>query len=315
MPPPPTTPVTVPAELAEAHAGYPQYVRDGAPWITTLPTLAAQFLDHWRLRRTGAAMHGMVALVLPVVREDGTPAALKLQPLDEESVGEPVALRAWGGDRSVRLLEHDAESGTMLLERLDAENSLDDVQDVEAALTDLSELLAHLVSHPAPAGMRTLADIAAAMLDDVPKALSELPDPGDRELLRQCAAAVRDVLGEPGDRLLHWDLHYENVLAPPPGSDRGTWLAIDPKPLAGAPGFDLMPALHNRWEEIAATGDVRRAVRRRFDLMTEVVGLDRERAARWTLGRVLQNSLWDVADGEHAVRPDQAAIARALLPC
>lgn len=56
-----------------------------------------------------------------------------------------------------------------------------------------------------------------------------------------------------------------------------------------------------------------RAVRRRFEVMTEVLGLDRERARGWTLARVLQNALWDVEDGETALDPVQTAIARALL--
>ena len=109
---------------------------------------------------------------------------------------------------------------------------------------------------------------------------------GRGRLLRDCAAAVREVAAEPGDRLLHWDLHYENVLA----ADREPWLAIDPKPLAGDPGFELLPGARQRFR----AGEVRW----RFDLMTEVLGLDRERARAWTLGRVLQNCLWDVEDGE-----------------
>ncbi|MDV9202930.1 aminoglycoside phosphotransferase family protein, partial [Streptomyces sp. Wh19] len=114
---------------------------------------------------------------------------------------------------------------------------------------------------------------------------------------------------EPGDRLLHWDLHYDNVLA----GEREPWLAIDPEPLAGDPGFDLMPAMHNRWDEIVATGDVPRAVLRRFDRLTEVLGLDRQRAIGWTLGRVLQNALWDIEDGRTVLEPAQVAIATALL--
>lgn len=55
--------------------------------------------------------------------------------------------------------------------------------------------------------------------------------------------------------------------------------------------------MHNRWDEIVATGDVPRAVLRRFDHLTEVLGLDRQRAIGWTLGRVLQNALWDIEDG------------------
>ncbi|NBM16754.1 hypothetical protein GUY61_14200 [Streptomyces sp. GC420] len=128
-----------------------------------------------------------------------------------------------------------------------------------------------------------------------------LADPGERRLLVACAGAVRELAGEPGDRLLHWDLHYGNVLA----GEREPWLAIDPKPLAGDPGFELMPALFNRWDP--------RRVRFRFDLMTEVLGLDRARARGWTLGRVLQNSLWEIAEGARELRVEQAEVGRQLL--
>jgi streptomycin 6-kinase len=44
-----------------------------------------------------------------------------------------------------------------------------------------------------------------------------------------------------------------------------------------------------------------------------VVGLDRDRAVGWTLGRILQNVLWDLEGGDHAVDPEQVAIANALM--
>ena len=47
--------------------------------------------------------------------------------------------------------------------------------------------------------------------------------------------------------------------------------------------------------------------------MTEVLGLDRQRATGWTLGRVLQNALWAVKGGETVLELSQTAIARALL--
>jgi streptomycin 6-kinase len=75
-----------------------------------------------------------------------------------------------------------------------------------------------------------------------------------------------------------------------------------------------LPALWNRWEEVTATGDTRRAVLRRFDLMINVQGLDGERAAIWTLARVLQNALWDF-EKLNETRLNQAlrAIAEALI--
>lgn len=307
-----TVRIEVPRALAASQSRHEGAA--GRAWVAALPGLVAGYLDRWELRPDGPPMHGVCALVLPVVRADGTPAVLKSQLLTEETVDEAAALRAWGGRGAVRLLRDDPDTGTMLLERLDPARPLSAVADDTAAVEVLAGLLARLGEAPAPPGLRHLADIAAAMLDRVPGAVAALGAPEDARLVRDCAAAVREVAGEPGDRLLHWDLHYDNVLAPPaPDADgRGPWLAIDPKPLVGDPGFELFPALHNRWDDITATGDVPRAVRRRFDVMTEALGLDRERARAWTLGRVLQNALWEVAGGARAVHPVGAAIARAL---
>ncbi|MFF7181837.1 aminoglycoside phosphotransferase family protein [Streptomyces sp. NPDC008121] len=276
----------------------------GRAFVAALPGRAEEFLDRWGLRLTGPSMYGVASWVLPVTRvSDGTPAALKLQLLDEESAGEPVALRAWDGSGAVRLLAEDPGTGTMLLERLDEGRHLSASGDVRGAVGVLAGLLARLVAVPAPEGLRGLGEIAARMVAAAPEAAARL-GPEDAALVRDCAAAVREVLGEPGDRLLHWDLHYDNILA----AEREPWLAIDPKPLAGDPGFELLPALTDLWEADPSAG-----TRWRFDLLTERLGLDRGRARAWTLGRVLQNALWDVADGEPALDPDQVSIARTLL--
>ncbi|MEV4168094.1 aminoglycoside phosphotransferase family protein [Nonomuraea sp. NPDC049709] len=298
--------IKVPEALAASHLKYDEDA--GPAWTAGLPALAERYLDEWDLRLDGEPAHGIVALVLPVVRADGTRAALKLQPVTGETADEAVALRAWAGDGCVRLLDADPETGTLLLERLDAGRSLAAVPDVMEALETVAGLLRRLVAHPAPGGVRRLGDIARDMLDDVDEALAVLPRERDRHWLRWCASAVAELVAEPGDRLLHWDLHYENVLA----ADREPWLAIDPKPLAGDPGFDLMPVLWNRWDEVVATGDVARAVLRRFDFMVDGLGLDRRRAAGWTLGRVLQNCLWDAQDGDRELSEIQLAIAEAV---
>ncbi|RDD89634.1 aminoglycoside phosphotransferase family protein [Streptomyces parvulus] len=289
--------IDVPDGLAAAQAKYNGEA--GRAFIAALPGLAASFLERWELRPDGPSMHGWAALVLPVLRPDGTPAVLKLQIADEESEGEPVALRVWDGDGAVRLLDHDPATGTMLLERLDADRMLSHVEDSREAVLVIARLLAHLTATPAPPGMRRLGDIARDMLARTPGTLAGIPDPADRRLVADCAAALREVAGEPGDQLLHWDLHYENVLA----SGRAPWLAIDPKPLAGDPGFDLLPALDNRYDPAET--------RWRFDAMTDVLGLDRERARAWSLARVLQNCLWNVEDGD-PLETGQLEIGRLL---
>jgi streptomycin 6-kinase len=131
--------------------------------------------------------------------------------------------------------------------------------------------------------------------------------------LINCAARFQELITDPIDnRLLHWDLHYFNTLSTLDGASE--WKAIDPKPLSGDSGFELLPALWNRWDDLVETGDASRALLRRFDLMTEVLGLDRSRAAGWTLGRVLQVAVWDlVRFHEGHIYPSHRTIAEVLL--
>ncbi|MBE8472121.1 aminoglycoside phosphotransferase family protein [Streptomyces justiciae] len=281
---------------------------EGRAWIAGLPALAAELLERWELRRDGAVGAGEASLVLPVLREDGTRAVLKLQLPREETAAALIGLRTWNGVGTVRLLDHDPDSSGMLLERLDAARTLTSVEDDDVAMGILAELQARLVSVPAPPGLRSLGDIATEMLERVPQAVTALADPAERQLLRGWAAAVAELVGEPGDRMLHWDLHYDNVLA----AHREPWLAIDPEPLAGDPGFDLWPALDSRWDDVVTKGDAPRVVQRRFDLLTEALGLDRARATGWTLGRLLQNALWDIDDGRTALAPSSVTMAQSL---
>lgn len=179
----------------------------------------------------------------------------------------------------------------------------------------IAGLLGRLTEVPAPVGLRGLGEIAGGLLERAPGAVGRLADAGERGLLRDCAAALAEVAGEPGDRLLHWDLHFGNVLGADggagggarawAGAGRGEWLAIDPKPLSGDPGFELLPAIVNRFRADEVVW--------RFELLAGELGLDRERARAWTLGRVLQNAVWDVEDGEAAMGEEQAEVARLLL--
>ncbi|WP_343243076.1 aminoglycoside phosphotransferase family protein [Streptomyces sp. SID12501] len=288
--------IHVPDELAATQLKYNGEA--GRAFITALPARANDFLDRWNLRVDGRTMHGVTALVLPVLRPDDTPAVLKLQLLDDESEGEPTALRLWNGDHAVHLLDHDPTTGTMLLERLDHTRMLSHHPDAHEATLIIADLLTHLTAIPAPPGIRRLGDIAARMLDRAPQTLPRIPDPEARTLLQDCAAALREVAPDPGDRLLHWDLHDENVLA----ATRAPWLAIDPKPLAGDPAFDLWPALNNRFDPADILW--------RFDALTEALTLDRERARAWTLARVLQNALWNIEDGDPLEETDLEIVRR-----
>lgn len=278
-------------------------------WAGALPSVAADVLREWELRQDGVVRSGEAGVVVPVRRADGTLAALKLQVPRAETTAAIIGLDRWDGRGIVRLLRSDGVRGAMLLERLHSDRTLEAVEDDDDAVQVIGSLLSRLHSAPAPEGIPRLRTILSEMLDAAPTAMRAMEE-DDRSRLRRWMHRVADLEAEPGHHLLHWDLHYGNVLA----ADREPWLAIDPEPLLGDPGFDLWPALDSGWSSDDTVTEAPRIVRRRFDTLTEMLDLDRDRAAGWTIARLLQNTLWDVEDGHAAISASAKTVDDALAP-
>nr|WP_218849244.1 aminoglycoside phosphotransferase family protein [Nocardioides perillae] len=285
-------------------AGFAAYAARGPAFddfLAALPGVVDGLVEEWRLTvdlPAGAEpAHGYCALVVPVRTAGGAPAVLKVGFPHEEAEQEHLALRHWDGRGAVRLLRADPHRHALLLERLHRED-LGDLWDVEAC-----EVVAGLYGAlhvPAPASVRRLATYAegwAAGLRALPR---DAPLP--RRLVEQAASLAADLAAAPvdgGDRLLHGDLHYANVLA----ASRAPWLAIDPKPLAGDPHSEVAPLLWNRWEELlGAHRSVRDGIRLRFHTVVDAAGLEEERARDWVVVRALTNALGRLQDEPGAVR-------------
>ena len=278
----------------------PQWQR----WVDELPALQRDVLAAWALRPDGAPQHGHVSLVQPVRTAGGRPAVLKLGFPDDESAHEHLALQHWHGSSAVQLLRADPHRRALLLERLHP-GSLAEVADVKACET-VAELYARL-HRPALPQLRRLSDLLErwqGQLAEVPRSA-----PVPHRLVQQAAAIARDFASERAadgmdGRLLHGDLHYDNVLA----GDREPWLVIDPKPLAGDPHIEPAPMLWNRWDEVVASGDVRDAVRRRFHSLVDAAGLDEDRARDWAVLRVVLNAVWELRDTPPGQTPDHQVL-------
>jgi len=260
----------------------------GAHWLTRLPRLVAELGRRWELTIDGPSRHGRCALVVPVLRA-GDPAVLKVTWPHPEARHEHLALRAWDGGGAVRLLAAEPSRWAMLLERLDDRRDLTS-EPVETACAVIGGLLRRLGS-PALPQLPRLSDHALRQVDHVASGAHGIP----RRLLEQARSLARELVTDPevDARLVHTDLHYENVLA----GGREPWLAIDPKPMAAEPAFAVAPALWNRWGEAVASHDIRRHLRRRLAVICEHAGIDAERARAWTIVREVDNA---VAEAAHA---------------
>jgi streptomycin 6-kinase len=299
--------VTRPADVADlVPPDWRQWIRrlpaEGGPtgdqWADDLPRLLAEVLDEWELQVTGSALTGHTALVLPVLR-GATPAMVKVGWPHEDALAEPLALRRWAGDGAVRLLAADPSRGALLLEPLDPTQDLEEVP-VEEACEVIGGLLARLHVPALPQLPRLSAGLRR-QLERFPRVEPVLP----RRMLQRGSALIRAALDDPSvdATLLHTDLHFGNVLA----ADREDWLAIDPKPLSGHPGWEIAPSLWNRVDEMGTGPALRWSVRQRVEILADRLGLDVDDARRWAVLRLTVEAVWG------AIEDDQDQVTRSIL--
>ncbi len=272
----------------------------GDDWLAGLPRLIDEVLADWDLTVTGPPLFGQCALVLPV-----GDAVLKLTWPHTEAATEHLALRAWNGHGAVRLLRADPHRWALLLERLDP-TDLTAIDLLEGC--EVIGRLMRTLDRPSLPQLTTLSSTAAEWATLCRNGSPSVP----RRFTDQAASLVRDLTTDHDvdGRLIHQDLHFANVLRAQPDSERGDWLAIDPKALAGEWEFAVAPVVWNLPERTAAAYNVRSHLRLRLGLVCDAGGLDEDRAAAWTFVRVVVNALWGDDSGEWVTR--MVTIAKAM---
>src|SRR5690606_39192301 len=257
------TTVAIPARLdwLRAHeAG-----RDG---LAALPGGLAECAEQWSLSIGQPYAYSYVSLVCPVTRGDGTPAVLKLQFPEPDSVHEAAALRAWDGAGAVRLLAHDQQRSALLMEQCRPGTPLSTV-DAEAALSVFIDLMPRLW-RPAAGPFAAGAAVAERWVEELPQRWLAAGRPCERRLLEAAVAALRQLSSSQGEQvLLNQDLHVNNVLR----AEREPWLVIDPKPLLGERELAVAALVRDY-----GLGHGRREVWHRLDRLCAELVLNRERA-------------------------------------
>ncbi|MFG2058345.1 aminoglycoside phosphotransferase family protein [Micromonospora sp. NPDC048930] len=271
----------------------------GRAWRAVLPDRLAECVAQWDLRVVGPPFgYAFASLAVPAELPDGTPAVLKLQYPDDDSVHEAAALAHWAGRGAIRLLAHDPGRRALLVERCVPGTPLHALP-ADAALAAVVELLPRL-GVPAGPPFTPLAEEAAGWAERIPAHWEQANRPYERRLLDTALGLLADLAPSQGEQVLvNQDLHAGNVLR----ATREPWLVIDPKPLVGEREFGPVPMV--RGMEL---GHSPAAVRHRLDRLSAELGLDRERVRGWT---VVHCTAWSIGAGQ--LFPNQIEVVRWLL--
>jgi streptomycin 6-kinase len=247
------------------------------------------YLSQWGLEVDGEPVITATSRLLPV-RHHGLPAMLKISTHEEAQAGGRV-LAWWNGDGAARVLAIDGD--VLLMERALGHRFLAAMarsgQDDEATriiCNVITELHQPRAKDPPP--------------DLVPLSVwfRELEPAAARyggSLVRS-AASARALLADPQDvRVLHGDIHHENILD---FGERG-WLAIDPKGLIGERGFDYAniftnPDLSDPTLPVATLPD---RFQQRLAIVTEQSGIEHRRLLHWIIAWCGLSAVWFIEDG------------------
>lgn len=271
----------------------------GAAWLQELPALVARAVQRWSLQLGEPFGVGTTAWTAPGMVPDGTPVVLKITFPHEEAQFEAAALRVWHGNSAVELLDHHTQDWALLMRRAHPGTlMLDEGSHPKQRLRAGLDLLADL--HRAPVRgdelplLRTVAAGWARTATERANRWAHL-----YEHYRQEMQYGLDLLVAFGDSrampapivALHGDLNPGNILLDGPSGGPKHWLAIDPKPMLGDPGYDLWPMLA-QVDNPFAYPDPMAELSPRVQLAEKVLGVPARRICEWACARAVEAVLW-----------------------
>lgn len=283
--------IRIPAGLIERYERWtnPESLLPG--WLDVLPEAVARFQEKWKITFEPEIPETTITLVLLGHSPKLGPVVFKSLPEIEEFTSESRALELAGGPSVSRLFDRDLERCAMIAERIVPGTML-----TSAEFTDED-------------AARVAADVALHMHEAAPDTTGLLPVrrymrdllewDSQPHLIPDATIAHAQVLGKrllattTDERVLHGDLHHQNILRRADGS----WALIDPKGLYGDPAYEIAAFLYNPGG-VGDRDDFATLTSRRFDIFSEAWGIERRRLMEWGFVGAVLSAVWSSQGNE-----------------
>lgn len=240
------------------------------------------YLEKWNLLDPVEIASTQSATVYKVVDGNGTAMAFKCFSIKEGDDGdEPIsgaaALRYWGGNGAVRLLKND--NNAQLLEYCDGGTLLEVSDDV--AIGHIENVVSEIHSKTAKP-FNCDKDLMAH--------LRSLFRSKDFDKAKEIANQLIDGTSEKDIRMLHCDLHHENIMH----DSKLGFVAIDPKGAVGDRHYDVSNIFRNPNDKIALSLE---RVNRLADEFANRLDMNRERILKFAYVHSCASVCWSREDG------------------
>jgi streptomycin 6-kinase len=271
----------------------------GEEWLAGFDKLINYCVNKWQFKLLPAKKLSY-NFVAPVVFDNGSKAILKLGIPNKGIMSELAALKAFASNGFCEPLNSEPEKGIMLLECIDPGEPLNTMLDEVTSTKIVAGLIKDMQM------VNPISDYPFQTSDDWYQDLIRLHERfGDiipETLYNNAIVAYQSLkTNQQEQRLLHGDLHHENILS----AGNGTWKAIDPKGIVAETSCELIPFLMNDLEG----KDIAAAISERINVFSEELKIDKVRIIRWGTFRSVLSAYWKIEDGL-PVTPNDLAICK-----
>jgi streptomycin 6-kinase len=266
---------------------------DADVWLAAVPDLISSVTGRWDLHVTAVANRiDAFGMSIPARRESDR-VTLRIAYPDAFLADETVALGAWDGAGAVRVLEED-DRGAQLRSSPTPGTALSLERNEMRALRMVADALRQLWIAP-PDGMQTLAAEVRTWGSSMPERFESVHQPFDEQLMRDAEVMFRSFGPSQMDAvLLHGDVRLDTFLL-----DGERAVAIDPKPLAGEPAFDVAALLRDGPAELVrdpAAG--RQRLQGRLEQLTDLLDVRASRVRGWAFAVAIDTGLFAYETGD-----------------
>jgi streptomycin 6-kinase len=286
---------------------------DAETWCDAAPSLHDELALRWELDLVQILGEDPGTYVVAGTRSGAMPITLEIAYPDAWFTEQVAALIHWGGEGAVSVIDHDPR-GALLLERPEPGTSLGEDPDEDHALGAACDVAQRLwIANPG--GIAHLAGEVLEWARTMPARHSLANRPFERILIHEAVGAIRELVPTQHEQvLLHGDLRFDTIVQA--GEDR--WVAVAPRPLIGEQAFDAAGLLVGDAVALAADrGHAPTRLSHRADVISDRLGIDRERLRRWALAIATDYALADLEAGlrdRGIARAQIAEILRTLPP-
>ncbi|HZH33549.1 MAG TPA: aminoglycoside phosphotransferase family protein [Pyrinomonadaceae bacterium] len=266
------------------------YAEKGARWLEDLPGLIEKIALSWSLEVAEPFPNLSYNFVAPCRCADGTKAVLKIGYKEKDSIvlSEAKCLEIFDGRGAVKLLKVDENICALLLERLLPGEDLtglcktDDEQATAIAIGVMKKIRR---AQPYANGFPDLKSWTSGLGKAEQTVFSH-------RHLKKAQKCFNELTGSSKQRLLHGDLHHQNILS----AERESFLAIDPKGIIGDTGFEIAVFLNNPRTWILTHPNRREILEKRVAAFAEHFEIEPKELRQWAYAEAVLSAWWTLED-------------------